>query len=62
MREVLRLVEGIEGIVDLDVRFEPRPDYACTRPRLARRGALGWACTWSDEALLLHADMPLAHP
>ncbi|GGC67980.1 glycosyl hydrolase [Siccirubricoccus deserti] len=59
MREVLRLVEGVEGTVELEVLFEPRPDYVRTKPRLARRGALGWACAWGDEALLLHADFPL---
>jgi GH15 family glucan-1,4-alpha-glucosidase len=59
MREVLRLVEGIEGTVELEVLFAPRPDYARAVPRIARRGALGWACAWGDEVLLLHADIPL---
>jgi GH15 family glucan-1,4-alpha-glucosidase len=59
MREVLRVVEGVAGSVVLDIRFEPRPDYARARPRIRPRGALGWACTWSDELFLLHADVPL---
>src|SRR3712207_2169426 len=59
MREVLRLVEGVEGVVELEVLFEPRPDYALRMPRIVRRGALGWACAWRDELLLLHTDLPL---
>ena len=59
MREVLRVIEGLEGTVDFRVLFEPRPDYARIRPRLEPRGALGWACAWGDELLNLHADVPL---
>lgn len=56
MREVLRIVEGVEGTVDLQILFEPRPDYARHTPRLADRGALGWACEWGCDLLMLHAD------
>ncbi|MCC2649930.1 MAG: glycosyl hydrolase family protein [Microvirga sp.] len=58
-REILRVVEGVEGEVDLQVRFEPRPNYARAKPRFSLRGVLGWACTWSDELFLLHADIAL---
>ncbi len=43
MREVLRVVEGVEGEVALDVRWEPRPDYARAAPRIRPRRALGYA-------------------
>jgi GH15 family glucan-1,4-alpha-glucosidase len=59
MREVLRVIEGVEGATTFDILFEPRPDYARRRVRLTRRGALGWACGWGDEILLLHASAPL---
>ncbi|MDQ4136608.1 MAG: glycoside hydrolase family 15 protein [Pseudomonadota bacterium] len=59
MREVLRILEGLEGEVEFAVRFEPRPDYARARAAVRSRGALGWACTWGDEALFLHTDAPL---
>ena len=58
-REFLRVIEGLEGEVALDVQFAPRPNYARAPPRFRSRGALGWACAWSDELFLLHADMPL---
>ncbi|HEV7263576.1 MAG TPA: glycoside hydrolase family 15 protein [Falsiroseomonas sp.] len=59
MREVLRIVEGVEGTVDLHILFAPRPDYARVAPRLERRGALGWAVAWGCEFLLLHTDAAL---
>jgi GH15 family glucan-1,4-alpha-glucosidase len=58
-REILRMVEGMHGEVTLAIRFEPRPNYARAAPRIRSRGALGWACTWSDELFLLHSDVPL---
>src|SRR5918998_547315 len=39
--EVLREVEGLGGVVELEVLYEPRPDYARGRPRVERRGELG---------------------
>ena len=59
MREVLRIVEGVEGEVTLQARFEPRPDYARRRPSVRSRGALGWACAWGDELLLFRAEARL---
>jgi GH15 family glucan-1,4-alpha-glucosidase len=59
LREVLRILQGIEGEVALEVRWEPRPRYSCADPKLRSRGAIGWSCTWSDELFLLHAEAPL---
>ena len=59
-REVLRIVECLQGKVDTQVIFEPRPDYGRTRPRLIQRGALGWACEMGSEVLILHSDFTLA--
>ena len=59
LREVLRILEGIEGEVFFNVRWEPRPDYARSNAHIRSRGGLGWACTWSDELFLLHSEAPL---
>src|SRR5215212_7949297 len=42
MREVLRTADVLRGELVLDVRFEPRPNYARALPRIRSRGALGW--------------------
>jgi GH15 family glucan-1,4-alpha-glucosidase len=56
MREILRVVEGVEGSVTLDIQFVPRPNYARKRACIRSRGALGWACSWGDEVLLLASE------
>ncbi len=52
-REVLRMLEGLAGSVELEVQFEPRPDYARASVRLQRRGALGWFCDHRENLLVL---------
>jgi GH15 family glucan-1,4-alpha-glucosidase len=60
MREVLRIVEGIEGSVALRVIVDPRPDYGRRRARPSRVNALGCAWTWGNELLTLKTDAPLS--
>lgn len=60
MREVLRIVEGLEGSLALNVVANPRPGYGCKRPSRTSRGALGWAWAWGDELLTLCTDVSLA--
>jgi GH15 family glucan-1,4-alpha-glucosidase len=58
--EVLREIEGIEGTVELEVLYEPRPGYARKRPRLEHRDAWGIWTTCERGALLLRSDLPLS--
>jgi GH15 family glucan-1,4-alpha-glucosidase len=58
MREVLRIVEGIEGSVTLRVIVDPRPDYGRRRTRPPKLGALGWTWSWGNELLTLKTDAP----
>lgn len=58
-REVLRKVECLAGTVDVEVVFQPRPGYGRRRPRLARRGALGWAAETGSEVLVLYTALDL---
>jgi GH15 family glucan-1,4-alpha-glucosidase len=57
--EVLREVEGLSGEVELEVLYQPRPDYGRTRPALRHRGALGLWCHAHDAVLVLHGDISL---
>jgi hypothetical protein len=38
--EVLRELEGLEGEVEVEILYDPRPDYGRVRPLLEVRGAL----------------------
>lgn len=58
--ELLREVEGISGEVDLEVLYEPRPDYATSRVRLKRRGHLGLWCDTAHGAVALQSDIDLS--
>lgn len=58
-REVLRVIEGIEGIVEFEVEYAPRPLYAELTPQLLARGRLGWSCTARDHMWMLHTDVAL---
>ncbi|HEX7027066.1 MAG TPA: glycoside hydrolase family 15 protein, partial [Gammaproteobacteria bacterium] len=59
-REILRIIEVLEGEVEVEVFYQPRPDYGRHHPKLRLRGALGFACEYRDQLFLLHSDMRLA--
>lgn len=58
-REVIRSIEAVGTDVPVEIIYQPRPDYARARVRLAPCGNLGWACAWRDHLLLLSTDLPL---
>jgi GH15 family glucan-1,4-alpha-glucosidase len=58
--EVLREVEGLEGEVELEILYEPRPDYGRSQPALRGRGALGLWCEAQGAAFVLRGELPLA--
>ena len=58
--QVLREVEGLAGEVEIEVLYEPRPDYGRQRPRLDQRGAFGLWCEAHGAALVLRSELPVA--
>ena len=58
-RELLRIAEGLEGEVELEVLYQPQPDYARAVARLARHGAGSWLCRHDGQAFLLRSDIDL---
>ncbi|RMH30944.1 MAG: glycoside hydrolase family 15 protein [Nitrospirae bacterium] len=58
-RELVRLIEGLEGHVALDVLWQPRPGYGLLRPTLASRGRLGWVLSYGNALLGLQSSFPL---
>jgi GH15 family glucan-1,4-alpha-glucosidase len=58
--EVLRQLEGLEGEVEVEILYAPRPDYGRVRPMLEQRGALGLRCEVDGTSLTLRSELPLA--
>lgn len=58
-REILRLVEALDGTPEVDVHYRPRPDYGRKAPRIASRGRLGWLVEHRGQTFRLTSDIPL---
>ncbi len=57
--EVLREVVGLEGSVELEVCYEPRPNYALQKPTLVQQGALGFWLKDGTGSYVLTSELPL---
>jgi len=57
---VLRELEGLEGSIDIEVLYQPRPNYARQRPRIESRGELGLWIEIGGAACVLRSDVPLS--
>jgi GH15 family glucan-1,4-alpha-glucosidase len=54
--ELLRIVRGLEGAVEMTIEYEPRGDFGRAHGRLEHRGPLGWAYLFKGEAAFLQGD------
>jgi GH15 family glucan-1,4-alpha-glucosidase len=59
MREVLRIVEGIGGVVDLEAEFAPRLNYGRVRAPIRRLTDTVWRCDDTSQLLLLNSNVEL---
>jgi GH15 family glucan-1,4-alpha-glucosidase len=57
-RQLLRVVDGLEGAVDLRVEVVPRFDYGQVRPWIRRAGRT-WQALGGDDGLVIEGDVPL---
>ena len=57
--ELLRVIEGVRGTVELDVRIAPRFDYGQVRPWLQYRAPGLWSFTGGDDALVVGGGLEL---
>jgi GH15 family glucan-1,4-alpha-glucosidase len=57
-RQLLRVVDGLEGAVDLRVEVVPRFDYGQVRPWIRRAGR-AWQALGGDDGLVIEGDVPL---
>jgi GH15 family glucan-1,4-alpha-glucosidase len=57
--EVLREIEGITGEIEIEIFYDPRPDYGRVRPQLEQRGEHSLRCEAKGAALILRSELPL---
>src|SRR5215471_4785056 len=57
--QVLREVEGLEGEVEVEVLYQPRPDYGRSPARLQQRGQLGLWGEARQAAFVLRSELPV---
>jgi GH15 family glucan-1,4-alpha-glucosidase len=57
--EILRKLDCREGSVEIEVFFEPRPDYARAMPRFLESSVFGYFCEYRAQILALRSDLPL---
>ena len=58
--EVLREIEGTSGEIELEIVYDPRPDYGLMPPQLEERGDLGFWAQTRRATLVLQSEVPLA--
>jgi GH15 family glucan-1,4-alpha-glucosidase len=57
--QVLRELEGLDGEVELEILYQPRPDYARGRVVLRKRGGLGIWGEAGGAAFVLRSELPV---
>jgi GH15 family glucan-1,4-alpha-glucosidase len=57
-RQLLRIVEGVEGTVELETRLAPRFEYGVAKPWI-RRYDDQWAALGGDDGLVISSDLEL---
>jgi GH15 family glucan-1,4-alpha-glucosidase len=58
-QEIVRLAECVAGSVELEIAFEPRPDYARMAPQIRALGERSWSCSPVAGCFALHTSFPL---
>lgn len=57
--ELIRIVECLEGEIEVDICFKPAPNYAQTKVSIKDGGLLGWRLEIGNQLIALHSNMPL---
>lgn len=58
-RQVLRRIEGLEGIVQFSLTIQPRPDDGRTIPRFQARGRAGYCADFGGRMLFVAVNAPM---
>src|SRR5205807_1857187 len=57
--QLLRVVEGVRGRVDLRLHIAPRFDYGALKPWLRHEGVRLFSAIGGDDALVIYSDAEL---
>ena len=57
--QIIRIVDGLAGQVEIAIVYDPRPEYGRNVPRLADRGALGYFFEHRDNLTVLRSEIPV---
>ena len=58
-QQIVRLAECVAGSIELEVAFEPRPDYARMAPQIRSAGDHTWTCAPVAGCFALQSSFPL---
>ncbi|HEY8047963.1 MAG TPA: glycoside hydrolase family 15 protein [Ramlibacter sp.] len=58
-QEIVRIAECVAGHVELEVAFDPRPDYARMAPQIRAAGEGAWTCAAAAGGFALRSSFPL---
>ncbi len=58
-RELVRIIEGVRGSLELAVRIAPRFDFGELRPWIRHHGGCAWIAAGGNTGLLTYGDVPL---
>jgi len=58
-RQILRLVEGLRGSVELNLTVSPRLDYGAVKPWIRKKGDNHFIAIGGSDGLLISGDFPM---
>lgn len=58
-RQLLRIIEGMRGQMDLELEIQPRFDYGEMKPWLRHEGARGYSAIGGNDGLFFHGNVEL---
>ena len=58
--EIIRFAECLDGQVELEIVYDPRPNFGARRPRLRQHGKLGLVLGMGARTMILHTTAKLA--
>jgi GH15 family glucan-1,4-alpha-glucosidase len=59
-RELVRIIDCLEGEPEVEVVCAPRPNYGRSNARMLNRGHCGWAVRTTGTHHFIHSDLPLS--